>query len=622
MKYHERREFLREIEQLAGKSESAYHRKIGRMILQARSWMFGVLAGAVALIAVAVAAVRVDWIPVWLAGVVVVGGGWGFWRMARVMFFSMGLPHGYDIPRSSFPLLFKDLRDLRKKLGAPSFDEVYFTMEMGAGMLEQPRAFGLLPARNYLIVGFPLLHGVSREEFLAILAHELAHLSRKHSSLMRSAYRLRVQLARAHRELRQRAVRGHLLPNLSDFWERFELATRRLSRAHEFEADGIAARISPVRQTAVALCKAHVLGRFWDEELDEEIVRRMVRSDIPDIMPLQAFRRHLAGAGAAKRFAGILDQELLRKTSPEDTHPALAARLKALGEEASAEWALPESAAKAYFGRECEKIAEAFDKAWVTWIIPYWRARYESNQLTRAYGAQLRAVEKRGDKLSVGELWGIAAVQERLLNLPEAAKGYERFLAEFPGATDAKLALGRVLLKADALCAKTLLREVVMAHPLLWLQARNLLAQQLRNEGRLDELDQIEEIIDKTRGNGEEVFKERLELRRGDKLKPALVEKSLVDGLYNLAGHIGTIQRLWLLERTPKHFPEVRDFVLVFEPTGKAISDDLEEATQAVLAGEVYLPGTVLVVRASLSNLFLLWRAKDADGAEVFAKDD
>ena len=294
MKYHERREYLREIEQVANSSESAYLKRISRMMFTARAWMAGVLVGALMLIVVAAAAVRADWIGGWAACLLVAIGLAVCWTMTRVMFFEIEPPNGFDIPRRKFPLLFKDLRELRQKLRAPRFHDVIFTMEMGASMVELPRWHGLLPSRNFLIIGFPLLHGVSRDEFLSILAHELAHLSQKHNRLTRSVYRLRVQLIRAHRELQRRVYRQRRNTSqtgLMDFWERFELATRRLARAHEFEADRISARLSPAKQVASALCKAHVLGRYWGEHLDDEISRRMIRSDIPDIMPLQAFRR-------------------------------------------------------------------------------------------------------------------------------------------------------------------------------------------------------------------------------------------------------------------------------------------------------------------------------------------
>ena len=318
----------------------------------------------------------------------------------------------------------------------------------------------------------------------------------------------------------------------------------------------------------------------------------------------------------------MLKKELLRHTYPEDTHPALNARLEALGDRPTIEWEVLESAAKAYFGRDMDKISGEFDKAWVSWMIPRWRAQYDECRRARDYNSRLRGMEKRGERLSVGELWSLAAIEERLLNPTTAATGYERFLENYPEALQAKLALGRVLLEHDAPRAEGLLREVALSHPLLWVTARELLLEQMREHGRVAEGEELEETIDKTHGTGEEVFEERLNVRRGDDFKPAEQEKLVTDAIYHLVGQMGTVKKLWLLERKLKRFPEIRDFVLVFAPTKEAYSNNLVAATQTMLSREIYLPGTLLVVAGNLHNGFLVRQAKKIEGSEIFSKND
>lgn len=45
---------------------------------------------------------------------------------------------------------------------------------------------------NYLILGLPLMQAVSPEQFRAIVAHELGHLSRNHSRFAGWIYRVRL----------------------------------------------------------------------------------------------------------------------------------------------------------------------------------------------------------------------------------------------------------------------------------------------------------------------------------------------------------------------------------------------------------------------------------------------
>ncbi len=174
----------------------------------------------------------------------------------------------------------------------------------------------------------------------------------------------------------------------------------------------------------------------------------------------------------------------------------------------------------------------------------------------------------------------------------------------------------------DAARAESLLREVALSHPLLWLSARDLLLEQLRAQGRMAEVEELEESLEKTHGTGEEVFEERLEVRSGDKFQPAALEKLVTDAVYSLAGQLGTVKRLWLLERKLQRFPEIRDFVLIFEPTGEACAKKMVDVTKSVLGAEIFLPGTFVVLEGNWANSFLVQRAKRTEGAEIFSKND
>ena len=68
--------------------------------------------------------------------------------------------------------------------------------EFNACIVQIPR-FGLFGgARNYLVIGLPLMQTLTVEQFAAVLAHEYGHLSGAHGHFSAWIYRLRVTWSR------------------------------------------------------------------------------------------------------------------------------------------------------------------------------------------------------------------------------------------------------------------------------------------------------------------------------------------------------------------------------------------------------------------------------------------
>jgi Zn-dependent protease with chaperone function len=95
------------------------------------------------------------------------------------------------------------------------------------------------------------LDGLTPEEFQAVLAHELAHLSREHGRFGRWIYRLRRSWSQVFEQLSRPRGQGEvslrpLIVKFIDwFWPRFNAYAFVLSRTDEYEADAMAARVAP-----------------------------------------------------------------------------------------------------------------------------------------------------------------------------------------------------------------------------------------------------------------------------------------------------------------------------------------------------------------------------------------
>ena len=77
--------------------------------------------------------------------------------------------------------------DLTDGLSVAEFDA-----ELNASAAETRGLFGVLGTRRVLTLGVPLLGTLSREELMAVIAHEYGHFSRRHGRLGHWLYRARV----------------------------------------------------------------------------------------------------------------------------------------------------------------------------------------------------------------------------------------------------------------------------------------------------------------------------------------------------------------------------------------------------------------------------------------------
>ena len=84
------------------------------------------------------------------------------------------------------------LGELRRRLRTPRLHHVLLTADFNAGVMQVPR-LGLLGwHRSYLFIGLPLMKSLTVEQFQAVLAHELGHLSGGHARAGNWIYRLRL----------------------------------------------------------------------------------------------------------------------------------------------------------------------------------------------------------------------------------------------------------------------------------------------------------------------------------------------------------------------------------------------------------------------------------------------
>jgi Zn-dependent protease with chaperone function len=499
MTHEEYLEMVRRLEEYAGREPKKYALRVGALATLGYAYVLLVLA-VVALLTCLLfrltfmggrfnfAVLKFGWILLMLA-----------WVVVRALWVRMPAPGGIRLTRAQAPRLFELADELAASLGAPRVHVLQIDGEYNASLAQVPRLGPFGWQRNYLTLGLPLMQALTPEQFRAVLAHELGHLSGNHGRFGSWVYRVRqtwVQLlVRLEREERWGAFAFTKFVNW--FAPYFNAYSFVLARRHEYEADKAAARIAGAREAARALAAVEVKGAYLSEKYWPEIFGRADEQREPTSGAFAGMWPVLRSGPAAGDARQFLSRSLLVETGYEDTHPALAQRLGALGlapeecealaEEVAAAGEGVETAAEHYLGGLRGELSRRLDEEWVAKTAPAWRERHERAAKSRRRLAELEEkvrTQELNDKeaLSLAELTAEFKGAEEAVPLLRELTGRNKMVA-----APAHSLLGQILLaKEDESGVEHMQRAMAADHEYVPV-ACQVLYGYLRTHGREEE---------------------------------------------------------------------------------------------------------------------------------------
>jgi Zn-dependent protease with chaperone function len=390
--------------------------------------------------------------------------------LLRSLWVSFPKPEGKKLRYSEAPKLFGMIDDLSKILDTPKFHRILLTDEFNAGVVQRPRLglFGWF--QNYLIIGLPLMQGLSEEQFRAVIAHEMGHLSGRHSRFTGWIYRVRqswIQLLYRLQEQHRKPNSGlwiidalMLISNgigfvlFYGFFEwyipRFDAYTFVLSRIHEYEADRYAAQIAGSQHMAQALVNFSVKERLLKRSFWPTIYQQNICSSQPPeavCLMFNSLHMDIPSEDKERWLKAALNEE----TDTEDTHPCLSSRLQALGflENISllkSEIKTPISAAEKLFKKENLKSL-IFEKEleWKNAKSFIWKERFQRFQ---EIAAKLQKLEDEAKEkpLSFDQQWSLCEWTAEIKGGESAIPLLHNLLAQKSYLAKANYLLGKILL--------------------------------------------------------------------------------------------------------------------------------------------------------------------------------
>ncbi|HEX5000397.1 MAG TPA: M48 family metalloprotease [Terriglobia bacterium] len=539
----------------------------------------------------------------------------------RALWVRVPPPVGERLEAKQVPELFTTIEEIRQSGHGPRIHAVLLTRDYNAAVVQHAELGVLGWRRNYLLIGAPLMMGLDPEQFRAVLAHEIGHLSGAHSALSAWVYRLRVTWNHILGVLQGRRASKWISRLLHWYLERFNAYTFVLSRLQEVEADRFAARLAGSRALADALVAIAVHARFLDKVYWARIQDSIRSEPSPPASPFSSMREAFDGASEEANRQGWLERALLRQTSYSDTHPALQDRLGLLQEAAR----LPDrpaiSAADRYLGPLLESQLFAWDRHWSLDVTALWAER-RRELLKQSERREALREAAAGRALSGDEEWEMASLTEALEG-PEAAVPLIRaILRRNPTHVTALFNLGRILLDQDEEEGVECLEKAMQRDKKAILPACGWIARFWEERGVPEKArpywgrsDERGELVER---NAEE----QRQLSSSDTFLSHGLDESELEPIRRRVGQDSEIQAAYLVRKALKaRLEDPLPLVLALQPRRPWYSLESSRANRQLqdrVAARITLPYAGVVIALGASQSGLRRKIRRVPGAEIY----
>ena len=552
--------------------------------------------------------------------------------LVRSLWVSFPPPTGLPLQPKDVPNLYSLINEISSKLQAPRFHHILLTNDFNAGVVQRPR-LGLLGwQQNYLIVGLPLMLALPPEQFRAVLAHELGHLSGNHSRFSGWIYRQRETWYRIVTGLRQS---GHeilsLIFQLFLIWyiPFFNAYSFVLARMDEYEADRCAVDLTGEQNAAEALINMEVKSRFIERYFWSSIYKQVETEIEPPKMTYMAMQQALSQRLHQEITSSYLMEALMEKTNNTDTHPCLKDRLKALGyicniqKELAIFAPIKISAAQEFLGDKLEKLIEDFSQNWGEKIATHWRQKYASYQKSidtlkdlnnKSHKQQLTLEEASQRALLTLELEGEDAVIPLLKEIIHRDAHH----------ASANYLLGQIFLKKQDATGIEYIEKAIEQDSNLVIKGYQIICYFLKNQGKNNEAKSYQQRAENYSKLILKAQEERSNLKKDDKFEHHNISDIEVKKLCQQLSHYPQIITAYLVKKKLQFFPEKPLYILAVKRgfsfwEGSRIYESDNSKIANSLLKENELPDNVFIFILN-SNLSMEKKLKRIPNSMIYQK--
>jgi len=498
-----------------------------------------------------------------------------FWDFIGSFWSKVPAPEGHEISRDEAPELFEMVEKTSDFLKAPRPDHILLIESFNAAVVTLPR-FGVFGKRVYLLVGLPLMQAISPAQFEAVIAHEIGHISEKHSASAARAYRLRETWGRF---IESQEAQGHKLSFLyasflNWYFPYFNAYSFVLMRRQEREADEYAVQLFGARPLGEALINLEVKSRNLSEKFWKDVLDEAARDKNP---PREIFTRMATAFRESDKPRDLmtLSKAVAINTDYSDSHPSLAERLRKMGywqqtdlPELPSE--VSETAAQRFFGNLEEKYSNIFNDLWQDRVKDQWKQRYD--QLIKAEKRIAEFDEKaENGELSDEELYERAGLIAERYGEKEALPALYKILDKKPEDAKANFAVGTVLLNNDDENGIEFLEKAMQLDRTMKIAGCETLYYYLRSKGRDEEAKKYVLAIEAEEENVNLANRERSTVSASDEFDKHDFSEETLEKMRSRMQYYDEIQSAYLVRKIVQHYSEIPLYVLFFDVKKKGL---------------------------------------------------
>lgn len=476
-------------------------------------------------------------------------------------------PDGIELTKADAAELFDFVSKTCSALRSKKPVKILVTDNFNAGVVTMPR-FGIFGRKVMLLIGLPLMKALSPEQFKAVLAHEIGHISGKHGAFAKWAYQMREAWGRL---IDSQAETKHRFSSLYQgfvdwFFPYFTAYSFVLMREHEKDADKEAAQLVGKQALGEALILIETKALSLDEEFWRDIHKENLVSEKPSE---RIFTRMVESLAFVNPDRGVssLSKVLAVPTDFNDSHPALADRLRLIGYWTFGE--LPEipptfemDGATYFLGAATERFAAKFDSDWDEQAKKTWKTRHEHFQES---DKRVRELEEKRGELTLEELRELSQRLTEKDGLLAASAVIEEAADRFPDEAVGWYNLGLLRLAQDDETGLAHLEKSAKMDNGFKIDANQLAFDYLRGKGRIDEARKYARDIDEQTEIIQKAQKERANIFPEDKFEIHDLPKEFLDSIPPKLAGLDEVIALYAVRKVVQYMPEFPYHVLFID---------------------------------------------------------
>lgn len=490
--------------------------------------------------------------------------------LVRSLWVAFPPPVGLSLRVQDAPELYAVVNEIASQLKAPKFHHILLTDDFNASVIQRPRLGLLLWYSNYLIVGLPLMLALSPEQFRAVIAHELGHLSGNHSRFGGWIYRQRYTWYRLIQSLERGGNQLSLL--IFDWFLKlyvpfFNAYSFVLARRNEYEADKCAVDITGVQNTAETLISVGVKSRFLQNNFWSDVYQQ-VQTEIEPPSQIYAQMQKSFLQEINKETADLyLKASLAEETNNADTHPCLKDRLKALGyipyaqEDIDINISITTSAANEFLGESLIGFVEHFNQVWREQTATPWRQKYAEIQesLSKFKKLQQKAAT---EQLTINDSFQLALLTLDFESESAALPILEGIVARNANHVSANYLLGQILLKQQDQRGIEHIERAIAQDIDAVIDGCRLIYDFLQQQGNLEQAQSYRQRAEEHYELMLKAEEERSTIRNSDEFLSHNLPESEIDKLRQQLSRYPQITTAYLTRKVVQFFPEKPLYVL------------------------------------------------------------